>query len=51
MTLDGRLVSGSLDNFIKIWDLKSGKCEKTLDGHSDAGMQVYRVLFSLALSC
>lgn len=44
MTTDGRLVSGSVDKSIKIWDLKSGKCENTLNGHSRGGMQIlYRL--------
>jgi F-box/WD-40 domain protein MET30 len=29
------IVSGSLDNTIKVWDCKTGKCEKTLFGHMD----------------
>ena len=44
MALDGRLVSGSADSSVKVWDLKSGECQLTLKGHSDAGMQIYRVL-------
>lgn len=27
------LISGSLDNTIKVWDLDSGKCQQTLFGH------------------
>ena len=27
------LISGSLDNTIKVWDLASGKCQQTLFGH------------------
>ena len=34
---DGRLiVSGSLDNTIKIWDAESGACLMTLEGHTDS---------------
>ena len=29
-----RIVSGSDDNTIRIWDVKSGKCVKVLEGHS-----------------
>ena len=29
------LVSVSLDKTIKIWDLKSNQCIKTLDGHTE----------------
>ena len=47
MTLDGRLVSGSDDSSIKIWDLSSGECLKTLNGHSYAGMNIYHILFLL----
>ena len=43
MAPDGRLVSGSLDKSIKVWDLKSGLCQLTLKGHSEDGMQMYRV--------
>ena len=30
-----RLISGSTDNTIKIWDLESGECLKTLEDHDD----------------
>lgn len=30
----GRLVSGSYDKTLKIWDLATGRCERTLRGHS-----------------
>ena len=33
--LDGRLASGSLDNDIRLWDLKRGTCEATLRGHTN----------------
>jgi hypothetical protein len=33
---DGNLFSGSLDNTIKVWDLKTGECTATLTGHEDA---------------
>lgn len=29
------IVSGSFDESIKIWDVKKGKCMKTLPAHSD----------------
>lgn len=29
-----RLVSGSVDNTLKIWNLQTGKCELTLEGHT-----------------
>ena len=38
MTPDGRLVSGSEDEYIKIWDLNTGECQTTLKGHSKAGI-------------
>lgn len=33
---NGNLVSSSRDKFIKIWDIKNGKCLKTLKGHSNS---------------
>jgi len=33
-TVRGRLVSGSYDKTLKIWDLASGRCQRTLRGHS-----------------
>ena len=33
---DGRrVVSGSVDNTLKVWDVATGKCVATLEGHSD----------------
>jgi WD40 repeat protein len=32
---DGRIVSGSYDKTLKIWNTKTGKCEMTLKGHTD----------------
>ena len=32
---EGILASGSSDNTIKIWDIKSGTCTNTLTGHND----------------
>ena len=32
---DGRrVVSGSKDNTLKVWDIETGKCVATLKGHS-----------------
>lgn len=39
MTSGGRLVSGSGDNTIKIWDLNTAECRLTLEGHSLAGIK------------
>ena len=33
---DNKLASGSLDNTIKIWNLETGECIRTLAGHSMA---------------
>ena len=38
-----QVVSGSLDNTVKIWNTSSGACLKTLEGHSNS---VYSVTFS-----
>ena len=32
---DGKIVSGSLDRTIRIWDCDSGDCIKILEGHTD----------------
>ena len=29
------IISGSNDRTIKIWDMASGECRRTLEGHSD----------------
>eukprot|EP01036_Dinobryon_divergens_P035383 gene35383-45836_t len=32
---DGRIVSGSVDSLLKIWDSSTGKCVADLVGHRD----------------
>ena len=31
---DGNAISASYDNTLKVWDLKSGQCVMTLQGHT-----------------
>jgi hypothetical protein len=33
--IDGRIVSGSVDETLKIWNAHTGKCDITLKGHTD----------------
>ena len=33
---DGRIVSGSSDNTIMIWNIDTGECEKVLEGHTSS---------------
>ena len=41
---DGKqLVSGSLDETVRLWDVETGACVKTLKGHGDS---VWSVCFS-----
>ena len=35
-----KIISGSLDKTIKIWDANTGQCLKTLEGHSDCVLSV-----------
>ena len=32
----GRVVSGSVDRTLKVWDVSSGQCLRTLRGHTDS---------------
>ena len=31
---DGRIVSGSNDKTLRVWDLSSGECVQVLEGHT-----------------
>ena len=36
LSADGtRIVSGSYDKTVRVWDAQSGECVKTLEGHTD----------------
>lgn len=35
LSSSGRLISGSEDKTIRIWNALTGKCEEILDGHDD----------------
>ena len=35
LIINTKIVSGSWDKSIKIWDVKRGTCISTLNGHSD----------------
>ena len=37
------IISGSGDNSIKIWDIKSGQCINTLNGHTHAVISVFAI--------
>ena len=37
---DGRIVSGSYDNTLRIWNSTSGECEVVLEGHSNINIGV-----------
>ncbi len=32
---DGRIVSGSGDKTLRVWNVTSGKCEMVLEGHTE----------------
>ncbi|KAI9328326.1 WD40-repeat-containing domain protein [Zopfochytrium polystomum] len=36
LPVDDKVVSGSLDHTVKVWDRSTGDCEQTFHGHSDA---------------
>ena len=36
-----KVASGSEDRTVKLWDVMSGTCLKTLEGHSDDGRSVH----------
>ena len=35
---DGRVVSGSLDNTIRVWNTSTGVCDIILDGHTNVSI-------------
>ena len=49
---DGRVVSGSGDNTLKVWDSVSGQCLQTLSGHtavSDVSVCLYHSVYHIVL--
>lgn len=40
-TSDGKIISGSYDNTVRIWDIDSGKLLRTLRGHTGSVYSVY----------
>ena len=49
---DGRVVSGSDDKTLKVWDLVSGQCLQTLSGHtsvSDVSVCLYHSVYHSVL--
>ena len=52
MLSDGRVVSGSADCTLKVWDLVSGRCLQTLSGHtgvSDVSVCLYHSVYHSVL--
>ena len=47
---DGRLVSGSDDNTLKIWDTISGSCLMTLEGHTNSVFCVTQLTYGRLVS-
>ncbi len=37
---DGRIISGSLDHTIRIWDGNTGECMKILKGHTSVSSSI-----------
>ena len=35
---DGRVVSGSEDKTLRVWNIKTGECERVLEGHSSVSI-------------
>ena len=49
---DGRVVSGSDDETLKVWDSVSGRCLQTLSGHtsvSDVSVCMYHSIYHFVL--
>ncbi len=42
---DGRVISGSSDNTLKVWDISRGECIQTLKGHSWVSVYVWDELW------
>jgi WD40 repeat protein/serine/threonine protein kinase len=51
MSSDGRLaLSGSLDNTLKFWDIATGKCLRTFQGHTRHGVFRVQGVYSVCMS-
>jgi WD40 repeat protein len=37
---DGRVVSGSVDDTLRIWNISTGGCERVLEGHTDVSILI-----------
>ena len=48
---ENTIVSGSADNLLRIWDIKSGKVIQTLTGHSSEVFCVFMINENIIVSC
>ena len=46
-----KIISGSADKTIKIWEIESGKCLNTLKGHNDEVFDIIQITNEKIASC
>ena len=47
---DGRVVSVSIDNTVRVWNVDTGECDRILEGHTRVSINNYMTISAMRIS-